>query len=93
MNCPKCATELTERLHEEVSIDVCKSCRGVWLDAGELAKIVERSRPDGDDGDGDGDDDNDDDDDGDDRTNQQPRTGRGRRRERGWFERIGDLFG
>lgn len=43
MNCPNCNTNLamTERLG--IEIDYCPNCRGVWLDRGELDKIIERS--------------------------------------------------
>jgi uncharacterized protein len=44
MKCPQCATEplvMSER--QGVEIDYCASCRGVWLDRGELDKILERS--------------------------------------------------
>ena len=43
MNCPVCLIPLrvTERLG--VEIDDCPKCRGVWLDRGELDKIIERS--------------------------------------------------
>lgn len=44
MKCPTCATPdllMTERLG--IEIDYCPQCRGVWLDRGELDKIIERS--------------------------------------------------
>jgi Zn-finger nucleic acid-binding protein len=44
MRCPVCATTdlmMTER--QGVEIDYCPQCRGVWLDRGELDKIIERS--------------------------------------------------
>lgn len=44
MNCPRCTTEklqMTERAG--IEIDYCPTCRGVWLDRGELDKIIERS--------------------------------------------------
>lgn len=44
MDCPVCKTErlvMTER--QGIEIDYCPKCRGVWLDRGELDKIVERS--------------------------------------------------
>ncbi len=47
MNCPTCPDAtlvMTER--SGVEIDYCPSCRGVWLDRGELDKIIERSAPD-----------------------------------------------
>lgn len=44
MNCPVCnvALQMTDR--QGVEIDYCQKCRGVWLDRGELDKILERSR-------------------------------------------------
>lgn len=46
MQCPTCATPLTMSERQGIEIDYCPSCRGVWLDRGELDKIVERSVPD-----------------------------------------------
>lgn len=46
MQCPACrdATLLiTER--QNIEIDYCPQCRGVWLDRGELDKLIERSAP------------------------------------------------
>ncbi|MEJ7730446.1 MAG: zf-TFIIB domain-containing protein [Polyangiaceae bacterium] len=44
MNCLRCANEpLTERNREGVTIDVCGACRGIWLDRGELEKLIARS--------------------------------------------------
>ncbi len=44
MNCPRC-TDVSLNMSERagVEIDYCPSCRGVWLDRGELDKILERS--------------------------------------------------
>jgi Zn-finger nucleic acid-binding protein len=41
MKCPNCNETLlmTERNH--IEIDYCPSCRGVWLDKGELDKMLE----------------------------------------------------
>jgi Zn-finger nucleic acid-binding protein len=44
MKCPVCLQPdlvMTER--QGIEIDYCPQCRGVWLDRGELDKIVERS--------------------------------------------------
>ena len=41
MQCPKCGQELATETCDAVEIDVCPSCKGVWLDAGELATVVE----------------------------------------------------
>ena len=44
MNCPVCKTStLVMTTRNEVEIDYCPTCRGVWLDRGELDKIIERS--------------------------------------------------
>lgn len=43
MNCPKCDYELRITDRQGVEMDYCPLCRGVWLDRGELDKIVERS--------------------------------------------------
>ncbi|MBN8546533.1 MAG: zf-TFIIB domain-containing protein [Ignavibacteria bacterium] len=44
MNCPVCKeTKLVISNREGVEIDYCPDCRGVWLDRGELDKIIERS--------------------------------------------------
>lgn len=42
MVCPSCGETLlmTERL--SVQIDYCPKCRGIWLDRGELEKIIDR---------------------------------------------------
>ena len=41
MHCPKCGQKLTTETCGVVEIDVCPSCKGVWLDMGELGAIVE----------------------------------------------------
>ncbi len=44
MKCPVCTgVELKMAERQGVEIDYCPECRGVWLDRGELDKIVERS--------------------------------------------------
>jgi Zn-finger nucleic acid-binding protein len=35
---------LAERERDGIVVDVCPQCRGVWLDRGELDKIIEKSR-------------------------------------------------
>lgn len=44
MNCPTCSQPLQMTEREGVEIDYCTRCRGIWLDRGELDKILERSR-------------------------------------------------
>ena len=41
MKCPRCGGDLEEKHIEHVTIDVCKDCKGMWLDAGELDLIRE----------------------------------------------------
>jgi uncharacterized protein len=43
LNCPVDNTVLTISDRQGVEIDFCPQCRGVWLDRGELDKILERS--------------------------------------------------
>lgn len=45
MKCPVDDTTLMMSNREGIEIDYCPQCRGVWLDRGELDKIVERSAP------------------------------------------------
>ena len=43
MQCPVDQTDLLMSDRNGVEIDYCPKCRGVWLDRGELDKIIERS--------------------------------------------------
>lgn len=44
MKCPTCAdTVLVMTERQGVEIDYCPNCRGVWLDRGELDKLLERA--------------------------------------------------
>ena len=43
MNCPNCHETLQMTERQGVEIDYCPKCRGVWLDRGELDKLIERS--------------------------------------------------
>jgi uncharacterized protein len=44
MKCPVCPdSTLSMSNREGIEIDYCPTCRGVWLDRGELDKIIERS--------------------------------------------------
>ncbi|MCU1288268.1 MAG: hypothetical protein JWN60_497 [Acidobacteria bacterium] len=42
IQCPKCDGTLHETNYENIKIDVCDKCTGVWLDAGELAQIAHK---------------------------------------------------
>jgi uncharacterized protein len=43
MNCPVDGAELRMMDRQGIEIDYCPTCRGVWLDRGELDKLIERS--------------------------------------------------
>ena len=43
MTCPVDGTTLVMSERQNIEIDYCPTCRGVWLDRGELDKIIERS--------------------------------------------------
>lgn len=43
MKCPVCSIDLTISERQGIEIDYCPKCRGVWLDRGEIDKIIERS--------------------------------------------------
>ena len=63
MQCPNDGTVLQMTERQGVEIDYCPTCRGIWLDRGELDKMLERTRLD------------DDRDDDDDDYRRDPRTG------------------
>lgn len=47
MDCPVCSnTKLMMAERQGIEIDYCPNCRGVWLDRGELDKVIEKSSAD-----------------------------------------------
>jgi uncharacterized protein len=44
MRCPNCSSRLVEVERSEILIDACPECRGIWLDRGELDKMLVRER-------------------------------------------------
>ena len=40
IKCPRCGSGLTEREFQNVKLDACTSCKGVWFDSGELELIM-----------------------------------------------------
>lgn len=44
MKCPSCDATLLMTTRQDVEIDYCPECRGIWLDRGELDKIISRTR-------------------------------------------------
>jgi Zn-finger nucleic acid-binding protein len=43
LTCPRCLGRLTPALRERTAIARCRRCRGVWLDAGELDRLLARA--------------------------------------------------
>jgi uncharacterized protein len=44
MKCPRCESSvLDERERDGVTVDICRECRGVWLDRSELERIIARA--------------------------------------------------
>jgi uncharacterized protein len=43
MKCPNCNDALVMSERQGIEIDYCPNCRGIWLDRGELDKIIEKS--------------------------------------------------
>jgi Zn-finger nucleic acid-binding protein len=44
--CPNCNASMQEVKRADVAFDMCPTCRGVWLDRGELEKIIAGGRED-----------------------------------------------
>lgn len=40
MHCPKCGENLEEITFQEVQVDRCTGCQGIWLDPGELERLT-----------------------------------------------------
>ncbi|MEE4353802.1 MAG: zf-TFIIB domain-containing protein [Desulfatiglans sp.] len=40
MKCPKCGADLSEVNYQNVMIDTCNECKGIWLDHGELELLA-----------------------------------------------------
>ena len=44
MQCPRCDGTLAESKFEDVMIDTCDKCGGVWLDSGELDQLTKKDK-------------------------------------------------
>lgn len=40
MQCPRCDGQLKENKFEQVVVDTCEKCGGIWLDSGELEQLL-----------------------------------------------------
>ena len=48
VNCPLCVDEVLDVTHHQgIEIDVCPRCRGIWLDRGELDRLMGPTEPSG----------------------------------------------
>ena len=45
MRCPKCGMEMIEIDFEDIKVDKCSSCLGIYFDDGEIAQLVEKNKP------------------------------------------------
>ncbi len=45
MKCPACSNLMIVVEHENIELDYCTDCEGVWFDAGELELLVETRQP------------------------------------------------
>ena len=46
MNCPLCIDQSLEPMYRAgIEIDICPTCKGVWLDRGEIEKLLENESP------------------------------------------------
>ena len=44
LNCPRCGKALSPVLYQDVTVDQCPTCEGVWLDRGELQALAPSER-------------------------------------------------
>ncbi len=44
INCPRCNIKMEKLKKEEVTLDICKRCGGMWLDKGETEKLIKIAR-------------------------------------------------
>ena len=42
MNCPTCSLAFSTENYDDVNVDVCEKCKGIWLDKGELELLLKR---------------------------------------------------
>ena len=42
LDCPKCRKHMIKKTKKGITIDKCMSCNGIWLDKGEIFKILRK---------------------------------------------------
>ena len=45
-NCPRCNVKMEKLKKNDIIIDICKKCNGMWLDEGEIQRLAEMSKGD-----------------------------------------------
>jgi len=40
LDCPRCKKKMEKLKRKDVTIDVCRQCKGMWLDAGEIERLA-----------------------------------------------------
>ena len=43
--CPKCNVKMIKKTRQGVTIDKCMGCGGIWLDKGEIFRILQKVEP------------------------------------------------
>lgn len=47
MMCPHCSKHtLEERERDGITLDICQECRGIWMDRGELERLISKANQD-----------------------------------------------
>ena len=44
LTCPRCNVKMEKLKKNDVIIDICKKCNGMWLDDGEIQRLAEMSK-------------------------------------------------
>ncbi len=45
MQCPKCGMEMVEITFEDIHVDKCSECLGIFFDNGEIEQLIEKNKP------------------------------------------------
>lgn len=45
MHCPKCGMEMVEITFEDIKVDKCSECLGIFFDKGEIDQLIARNKP------------------------------------------------
>ncbi|MBN2422866.1 zf-TFIIB domain-containing protein [Candidatus Woesearchaeota archaeon] len=45
LKCPRCNIVMRKLVKQDVVIDICEKCNGMWLDDNEINKLIELAKP------------------------------------------------